>query len=113
MRKIGIIFILFLLLSSCTTSKTMTNSQSSSINTDNVIRDGSSFEKAIIINERNESTGVHAEYEWIKNHYPGYKRGMQALTHNKNKPYDIISITTSEGKEIDVYFDISNFYGKF
>jgi hypothetical protein len=38
---------------------------------------------------------------------------MQALSHYKNKPYDIITIKTSEGKEIDVYFDISNFYGKF
>ena len=91
----------------------MTDSQSSSVKTENVIRDGSSFEKAIIITEKNESAGVHAEYEWIKNHYPGYKRGMQALSHFKQRPYDIISITTSEGKEIDIYFDISKFYGKF
>jgi len=38
---------------------------------------------------------------------------MQSLTHNNKKPYDILKIETVEGKEVEVYFDISNFFGKY
>jgi opacity protein-like surface antigen len=74
--------------------------------------DGFSFEKAIVINETTETKGIDAEYAWIKNHYSGYSINGQALKMNSSKPYDIINITTAEGKKLDLYFDISNFYGK-
>jgi len=31
----------------------------------------------------------------------------------EDKPYDIIKIKTKEGNLIEIYFDISNFFGKF
>jgi hypothetical protein len=77
------------------------------------VRDGLSFEKAIIITEKTESAGVAAEYRWLKEHYPGYTMKMQALSFHDKKPYDLLSIVTSAGKEITIYFDISGFYGKF
>ena len=63
--------------------------------------------------EKNESTGVDAEYLWLKKNYPGYKLKQQSLNFHNKKPYDILSIETKEGEEKEIYFDISNFYGKF
>ncbi|MCX6271894.1 MAG: hypothetical protein NTU44_11860 [Bacteroidetes bacterium] len=113
MKQIGFILIIFFVFSSCTTSKKMTANQSSGINTESRGREGSSFENPVVLKEKDETTGVAAEYEWLRNHYPGYTTGKQTLSVHKKKPYDIISIRTTEGKEIEVYFDISNFYGKF
>ncbi|MFI5204033.1 MAG: hypothetical protein ACHQF2_06005 [Flavobacteriales bacterium] len=74
--------------------------------------DGSSYETAIYINETNEMSGVKAEYAWLNEHYPGYKRNMQSLANHNGKPYDIIKIKTAAGDDVTVYFDISNFFGK-
>jgi hypothetical protein len=75
--------------------------------------DGSSFEKAIVIQEKSEMTGSKAEYQWLRENYPGYKMIMQALVNHDKKPYDILTITTADGVEKKVYFDISNYFGKF
>ena len=76
-------------------------------------RDGSSYEKAIIINEEHEKPGIDAEYAWIRRQYPVSRTLGQALTYYKNQPYDIIHIVTADGNKSDVYFDISKFFGKF
>ena len=75
--------------------------------------DGSSYEKAIVIKEKSEGAGVSAEYQWIREHYPGSKTGSQALQNVKGKSYDVLTITTADGVEKKIYFDISNFFGKF
>jgi len=77
------------------------------------VHDGSSYQKAIIINEKHERAGIDAEYAWIRQQYPGSKTRGQALMYYEKKPFDIIHILTSDSKAIDVYFDISKFYGKF
>lgn len=77
------------------------------------VNDGSSYEKAIVITATSETTGIHAEYAWLDKKYPGNKRGGQSLTYHDKKPYDIIKVTTTDGKAVDTYFDISNFFGKF
>jgi hypothetical protein len=86
---------------------------SSSLNPGTGVQDGNSFVTAVVIQETHETPGVHAEYKWIADHYPGYKTKMQALTNNKGKPYDVLTIELSDGSEKKVYFDISNFFGKF
>ncbi len=68
--------------------------------------DGSSFEKAIPVKS------VDAEYQWLRAKHPGHKVKRQALLANGGKHYDRISITTKDGKELEVYFDISSFFGK-
>jgi len=78
-----------------------------------VDHDGSSFEKAIFITEKTETTGVHAEYEWLKKNYPGYTMIKQSLINKGRKPYDILKIKTKDGEEKEICFDISNFFGKF
>jgi hypothetical protein len=75
--------------------------------------DGSSFEKAVIINELHEKEGIEAENTWLKAHYPYCTNNGQTLENNGKKPYDILTITTRDNKTISVYFDISKFYGKF
>ena len=76
-------------------------------------RDGSSYEKAIIIRQETEKAGVDAEYVWIGAKYPGYKMLGQSLTQKDGKPYDILDIKTASGEKVTVYFDISNFFGKW
>src|SRR4051812_2120051 len=74
--------------------------------------DGSSFEKAILIKHATEGTGVKSEYRYIEQHFPGSKVGMQALQNNNKRMYDVLTIQTSEGEK-KVYFDITEFFGKF
>lgn len=76
-------------------------------------QDGSSFEAAVVIQETRETAGVNAEYKWCAAHYPGYKTQMQALSNKNRKPYDVLTIVTADGTVMKVYFDISNFFGKF
>lgn len=74
--------------------------------------DGSSFDKAIIIKGATEETGVHAEYDYIQKHYPGYKRGAQSLQNLKGRAFDVLYFTTADGKKKTIYFDITAFFGK-
>src|SRR5262245_13070798 len=91
---------------SCTTPKeSVTNTTST--------QDGLSFETAVVVKEKQEGKGVNAEYKWLKEHYPGYRSEGQSLAWNKKTPYDVISIVLPDGKKLDVYFDISKFFGKF
>jgi len=79
----------------------------------NDLQDGSSYAKAIVINEKSESKGVDAEYTWLRLHYPGCKVEKQSLVFENKKPYDLLYIISREGEKKTVYFDISNFFGKF
>jgi hypothetical protein len=106
---------LIVLAVSCHSSKHATTSPagSTSQSSANGAQDGSSFENAVVIQEKTEGPGVDAEYKWIREHYPGSKTNSQALVFEKGKPYDILTIVTADGAKKKVYFDISNYFGKF
>jgi len=108
---------IFLIFSSCSSSKktnATAGSTTSSISTrSSGEADGSSFEKAIVIDEKSETKGVNAEYAWLKKNYPGYSFKSQSLNHKGKVPYDIITIKTADGETKNIYFDISRFFGKF
>lgn len=108
MKQIFLLLFSTLLFFSCTTTKSIVNSTITSEG-----GDGSSYEKAIIIKEKTETSGVAAEYKWLSVHYPNCKTTKQSLSQNNNKPYDIMTLKCDDGNEINVYFDISNFFGKF
>ncbi len=74
--------------------------------------DGSSCAEAVIVHERNEIAGGRAEYAWMAAKYPGYRRGMQSLIRCNDKPADRIRIRTADGQELDVFFDISEYFGR-
>jgi maltose-binding protein MalE len=69
-------------------------------------RDGSSFDKAVIVGS------VRAEYLHIDRTWKDANIGSQVVTEHNGKTYDVVSITTKEGAARDVYFDISSFYRK-
>lgn len=76
--------------------------------------DGSSLANAVVIQtELKGSAGVRSEYAWLSQRYPGYKRRLQALLHKGDRSYDRLDITTADGRELSVYFDITSFFGKF
>jgi hypothetical protein len=75
--------------------------------------DGSSLAHAVVIQtELKGGAGVRSEYVWLSQRYPGYKRKLQALIHQGGKSYDRLDITTADGRELSVYFDITAFFGK-
>ena len=69
-------------------------------------RDGSSFQKAVIVGS------VRAEYLYIDRTYNGSDIKSQIVTFNNGTPYDIVTIMTKQGQEKNIYFDISKFYRK-
>ena len=76
--------------------------------------DGSSIEKAVIIlGAPNSIVGVSAESAWIRKNHPGWRKKRQSLMGNKDKNYDCIEYTTPDGKTKTIYFDITDFFGKF
>jgi hypothetical protein len=75
--------------------------------------DGSNCTQAVIVHARNETEGGRAEYAWIAARYPGYQREMQALMQCNGHAADQLRIRTAAGREVDVFFDISEYFGRF
>lgn len=116
MKKIYLPLILLLIYSCSSTNST--SKSDAGLSTTNASattseRDGSSYEKAIKIKASNETNGVNAEYARIAKMYPGYRVKSQASGNKNGMQYDRISIITANGEEKVIYFDITNFYGKF
>ena len=77
------------------------------------LQDGSSYERAVVIHASSERSGVAAEYRWLAQHYPGYKRGIQSVGPHGGRVYDHLSITTADGEAKEFTFDITSFYGHY
>jgi hypothetical protein len=74
--------------------------------------DGSSCAQAVVVHARSEMAGVRAEYAWIAARYPGYQRGGQSLIQCNDRPADQLRIRTASGQEVDIFFDISEYFGQ-
>jgi hypothetical protein len=70
---------------------------------------GLSKNTAIILKAPNEARGVGSEYAWIASRYPGSKPLSQTLTAalDDGKQYDVITVRTSAGSKIVLWFDLS------
>ena len=75
--------------------------------------DGLSLKQAVIIRGTSDAEVTHAEYPWLREHYPGSKLKEQALLNEGGRVYDSMTITTTEGKEVVLYFDITSGFGKW
>ena len=107
----NIYFLLIILfLGACSPHKRLQQSNDTNSKIENT---GLSYQNAVIISEKTETSGVKAEYRWLEENYPGYRMIQQSLNFHDKKPYDILKIKTAEGKIKEIYFDISSFYGKF
>lgn len=74
--------------------------------------DGLSFERAIPILAESSAEGVPKEYEYLRRHYPGWRRTRQALLRHEGRSYDRLTIVSPAGETKDIYFDITSFFGK-
>lgn len=73
----------------------------------NLVRDGSSIEKAIKVKSISE------EYEFAARECVECQFMGQYLVFEKKKPYDILEFKKLDGTVVSYYFDISSFYGKW
>jgi len=79
--------------------------------------DGSSEQNAVIIKATSTLNGIPAEYEFIQAKFD--KKGsdwelqQQTQYNNNSKNYDIAEIKLSNGTIKKIYYDITNFFGKF
>ena len=73
--------------------------------------DGSSFKRAIIISECDNTEGVQQEYLEVTKMFEDYKIIRQSL-HNKDGKYFDKLLINVDGQEREIYFDISDFFGK-
>ncbi|HEY7374370.1 MAG TPA: hypothetical protein VIF57_19560 [Polyangia bacterium] len=75
--------------------------------------DGLSCEGRVVIRgARGEQQGIAAEYAWLRRRYPGHKVTGQSLGDCQQRAADIMSIRTADGREVEVHFDIGDFFGK-
>jgi hypothetical protein len=79
---------------------------------------GKDYLSAIVVTANSEDTGVKWEYDWLKKNSckknSGYsKPAGQALQSENDHWYDVITAVCNDGKEIDYYFMIDNYFGKF
>lgn len=75
--------------------------------TKNSNTDGSSIANAIKVKS------VPEEYEYVKKNCSGCKMVSQSLIQEKGKPYDLLQLVKPDGTEVNYYFDISSFFGKW
>ena len=76
--------------------------------------DGSSIEKAVIVrNAKNSIEGVDAEAKWNQKVHPDWRKGSQACFGEDGRMYDQIEYTTPDNETKTIFFDITDFYGKF
>lgn len=93
--KVGLVLCV-VLISSCSATK----------NTANSGRDGSSFEKAIIVES------ISKEYEYTRKVCSDCEFLGQALLSVKKKHYDRLDYKKPNGEKVSYYFDITSFFGK-
>ena len=67
----------------------------------------------VILHAKGEKEGVRAEYHWISVHHPDWKTRGQVLLQGENGIYDKIVCVKPDGKTVDIFFDISGFFGKW
>jgi len=72
--------------------------------------DGLSCDTRIIVRAKTEPGGVAAEYDWLYAKYPGAKVQSQEPGQCGQAPADIVSITTADGRTLEIHFDISLFF---
>jgi hypothetical protein len=70
-------------------------------------RDGLTIDRAV------KAKSVDFEYAWVEKRYPGSRVTGQVLLTRKRIPYDKLEVVTSDGKKIELYFDVSSFFGKW
>jgi len=72
---------------------------------------GTSLDDAIIISDCSHFEGVDQEYIVLKKRFGKYKLIKQSLIEESGKIYDLFEIQLEDGSKIEVYFEITDFFG--
>ena len=76
--------------------------------------DGTSFDKAIVITGAlNDTAGIQAEYQYIRSHFPGATVGNQRLVSQGTRVFDLLELVTADHQKRTIFFDITDFFGKY
>jgi hypothetical protein len=80
-------------------------------------RDGSSAERAIVINAVVTEIGIAEEYAYISRFCAEktveYKLDRQTQISKHGRDYDVLKIRLKDGSFQEFWFDITSFYGRF
>ena len=74
---------------------------------------GSSFGTNIRVPTGTEHDGIRWERSYLAPHYRGARLLRQRLGNHAGHVYDIMTIATTDGKQQDVYFKITSYFGHF
>jgi len=75
---------------------------------------GSSCDSAIVIRDAKDTgEGIAAENVWIRWKFPGAQKAGQSLHHQNGRSYDVIELSTPDGSDLELCFDITAFFGKW
>jgi len=74
--------------------------------------DGSSFEEAIKISDCSNTEGVKQEYIEVRKRFGNYQLIRQSLQDKSRRMFDVLELKLEDGREITLYFDITDFFGK-
>jgi hypothetical protein len=78
--------------------------------------DGSSMKAAIVIlGAKGERDGTAAEYKYLDLLMPDASHTVrgQALLEDNGRSYDRLDVEMAGGKSMNVFFDITDYFGKF
>jgi hypothetical protein len=118
--KVAFLLIVFLLVFGCESKQAQTippSKDSKSVSNPKAGAsfsggDGSSIEEAVIITAPNNYLGIRAEYDWIKKNCPGWQLELQSVLKGGGKVYDKMYFRTPNGRRTNLFFDVTDFYGK-
>ena len=74
--------------------------------------DGSSMEKAVLVEADNEEDGVLWERRWIFDHFGRFRRKSVGLTAANGRHFDVFVVELADHSERTFYFDCTNFLGR-
>lgn len=73
---------------------------------------GFSFEEAIMISDCSNIEGVEQEYIEVRERFGNYQLIRQSLQDQSGRMYDVLEMKLKDDREITLYFDITDFFGK-
>jgi hypothetical protein len=71
------------------------------------VRDGSSFDRAVVLDGAILGLAAFVEHEYLDKHYPGYQVQTQAIKEHAGRSFDVVDFTTADGKSKTFYFALS------
>jgi len=69
--------------------------------------DGSSFDRAIVLDGAILGLAPIVIREYLNDHYPGYKLQRQAVREHAGRTFDVLDISTADGGSKTLYFALS------